>query len=184
MLWIILDSSVVFHQQILETMWINVEVWDEVAKNNSQKFRKGATLHGLGTLIFSKWIDKATGEERKQFKHRLLKIMSADEMTLFDDLESTEAKTPSQPAIVSDSISGNVPMVLSEVVLPEKLSYQNASKNELVANDSEKKSIEKPPANDRVDSDKPALKPILPSKPSPINTNSRVRYGSYDPDIE
>ena len=177
------DSKSVFYQQILETMWINVEVWDEVAKNNSQKFRKGAALHGLGTLISSKWIDKTTGEERKQFKHRLLKIMSAEDMILFDDLESSEAKEPLPTPIISDKTREYVPLAPLQVIASEKLgSKQSVPTNELAVN--EIKSVEKPPVIDRVDSDKPAPKPIPPTKPSPVSNNSRVRYGSYDPDIE
>ena len=177
------DSKSVFYQQILETMWINVEVWDEVAKNNSQKFRKGAALHGLGTLISSKWIDKTTGEERKQFKHRLLKIMSAEDMILFDDLESSEAKEPLPTPIISDKTREYVPLAPLQVIASEKLSSkQSVPTNELAVN--EIKSVEKPPVIDRVDSDKPAPKPIPPTKPSPVSNNSRVRYGSYDPDIE
>jgi hypothetical protein len=42
-------------------------------------------LNGLGTLIFNKWTDKATGEEKKQFKVRLLKVMSAEDMAPFSD---------------------------------------------------------------------------------------------------
>lgn len=183
MLLIMSDSTLIFREQMLETMWVNVEVWDEVAKSNSRKFRKGATLHGLGTLIFSKWIDKGTGEERKQFKHRLLKIMSAEEMALFDDLGSSETKSPSSPLMISDKISENVPLEPQEVKLPEKLSYQSASTVKVVANDSEKKAVEKSPMSDGVDSVKPLVIP-LPLKPSPVSNNSRIRYGSYDPDIE
>ena len=183
MLLIMSDSTLIFHEQMLETMWVNVEVWDEVAKSNSENFRKGATLHGLGTLIFSKWIDKTTGEERKQFKHRLLKILTAEEMTLFDDLGSSETKIPSSPVMISDKISEIVPVVPQEVKLPEKLSYQSASTDKVVANGSEKKSVEKSPMSDRVDSVKPVVIP-LPVKPSPVSNNSRIRYGSYDPDIE
>ena len=182
-LLIICDSKSLFYQQILETMWLNVEVWDEVAKNNSQKFRKGATLYGLGTLISSKWIDKTTGEERKQFKHRLLKIMSAEDMTLFDDLESSEAKEPLPTPIASDETREYVPLKPLQVIAPEKLhSKPSVSTNKLVVN--EMKSVEEPPVIDEVDSDMPALKPLPPTKPPPVSNNSRVRYGSYDPDIE
>jgi single-stranded DNA-binding protein len=178
------DSVLIFHEQMLETMWINVEVWDEVAKSNSQKFRKGATLHGLGTLIFSKWIDKTSGEERKQFKHRLLKILSAEEMTLFDDLGSSETKIPSSPVMASEKTSETVQNMPQEVTLQEKLSYQSISTDKVVANDSEKKSVEKSPMIDRVDSVKPVVIPLPSVKPSPVTNNSRVRYGAYDPDIE
>jgi single-stranded DNA-binding protein len=180
----IFDSVLIFHEQMLETMWINVEVWDEVAKSNSQKFRKGAALHGLGTLIFSKWIDKTSGEERKQFKHRLLKILSAEEMTIFDDLGSSDSEIPSSPAMISEKISETVPMMPQEVILPEKLSYQIPSTDKVVANDSEKTSVEKFPMIDRVESVKPVVIPLPPVKPSPVSNNSRVRYGAYDPDIE
>jgi single-stranded DNA-binding protein len=79
-------------------MWINVEVWDAVAKDNIQLFRKGATLNGLGTLIFNKWIDKSSGEERKQFKHRLLKVISKEEMSIFEDTEfDLKATLPCHP---------------------------------------------------------------------------------------
>lgn len=47
----------------------------------------GAQLNGIGTLIFNKWVDKASGEERKQFKCRLLKIISAENMESLLDLD-------------------------------------------------------------------------------------------------
>lgn len=45
----------------------------------------GAQLNGIGTMIFNKWVDKASGEERKQFKCRLLRIISAENMELLLD---------------------------------------------------------------------------------------------------
>jgi single-stranded DNA-binding protein len=59
-------------------MWINVELWDDEARSKRPALRKGAPLAGLGTLIFNKWLDKNTGEERKQFKLRMFKVLSSE----------------------------------------------------------------------------------------------------------
>ena len=88
-------------------MWINVEVWDKIAKDSLQNFRKGASLNGLGTLIFNRWTDKASGEERKQFKYRLQKLMTADEMALFNDSDLT--------VIDESNISSGTARIVSDV---------------------------------------------------------------------
>lgn len=86
-------------------MWINVEVWDRAAKESIQHFRKGASFNGLGTLIFNKWTDKGTGEERKQFKYRMQKLMTADEMALFNDLDAMTVDNSDSSSESSSSIS-------------------------------------------------------------------------------
>ena len=63
-----------------ETMWTNIEVWDELARAHQTQLTKGSPLSGLGTLILNKWQDKTTGEERKQLKLRLTHIMSDEIM--------------------------------------------------------------------------------------------------------
>ena len=63
-----------------ETMWLASEVWDTQAKNNQANFKKGAPVCGIGYLIFNTWKDKATGEDRKQFKMRFTNILTPEEM--------------------------------------------------------------------------------------------------------
>ena len=63
-----------------ETMWTNIEVWDDVARAHQTKLTKGSPLSGLGTLILNKWTDKNTGEERKQLKVRLTNVLGNEEM--------------------------------------------------------------------------------------------------------
>lgn len=89
-------------------MWINVEVWDATAKDNLKLFRKGSALNGLGTLIFNKWIDKESGEERKMFKYRLLKLMSPEEMKPFDDIDSLTFSSSNSDDLVSTPMADSV----------------------------------------------------------------------------
>lgn len=65
-----------------ETMWLSAEIWDDDAKAALEDgiLRKGAKIGGMGTMIFNKWTDKATGEERKMFKFRMQKLMERDEL--------------------------------------------------------------------------------------------------------
>ena len=63
-----------------ETMWTNIEVWDDVARAHQTQLTKGSPLSGLGTLILNKWTDKNTGEDRKQLKLRLTHILGNEEM--------------------------------------------------------------------------------------------------------
>ena len=63
-----------------ETMWINSEIWDDLAKEQIGNIRKGSKFSGIGKLIFNKWTDKISGEERKIFKSRILKVMQQDEL--------------------------------------------------------------------------------------------------------
>lgn len=63
-----------------EVMWISTEIWDDEAKNNFTMLKKGAQLCGTGVLMHNKWVDKQSGEERKQFKLRLLKVLSKNKI--------------------------------------------------------------------------------------------------------
>jgi single-stranded DNA-binding protein len=65
-----------------ETMWLSSEIWDEEAKDalNNGILRKGAKLAGMGTLIYNKWQDKMTGEDRKVLKTRILQILNREDI--------------------------------------------------------------------------------------------------------
>ena len=65
-----------------DTMWLSSEIWDEEAKRglNEGIIRKGAKFAGMGTLIFNKWQDKMTGEDRKILKCRILNIMDRSDI--------------------------------------------------------------------------------------------------------
>ena len=62
-----------------ETMWMQTEVWDQEAKKMSGVYGRGSKICGMGTMVLNKWKDKLSGEERKMFKLRILKIMDPDE---------------------------------------------------------------------------------------------------------
>jgi single-stranded DNA-binding protein len=62
-----------------ETMWLSCEMWDDIARTNNQVTRRGARINAVGTLISSKWVDKNSGEERKQFRFRISKLVKDEE---------------------------------------------------------------------------------------------------------
>jgi single-stranded DNA-binding protein len=55
-------------------MWVNCEIWDDVAKANVRNIVGGKPLHGMGYLTLDKWVDKNSGEDRKAYKVRVMKI--------------------------------------------------------------------------------------------------------------
>lgn len=63
-----------------ETMWLNSEVWDDLAKSNQEYLRKGTYISGIGYLLFNKWIDKATGENKSMIKLRITKLIPKDDL--------------------------------------------------------------------------------------------------------
>ena len=95
-----------------ETMWVNTEVWDDQAKKNAESFSKGSPLNAVGILIFNKWTDKTTGEDRKQFKVRITNVISPDDMgdmlgsSGVLDLEGNGEINPEQDPSVQSSDSG------------------------------------------------------------------------------
>ena len=76
-----------------DTMWLSTEMWDTQAKQGiaSGLIAKGSRFGGMGHLIFNKWVDKTTGEDRKQFKLRVLQVMSREEM---EEMESLTYEVP------------------------------------------------------------------------------------------
>jgi len=55
-------------------------LWNDEARRHGANIYKGAPLSGIATLIFNKWTDKTTGEERKMFKARLTNVLTAEEL--------------------------------------------------------------------------------------------------------
>jgi single-stranded DNA-binding protein len=179
-------------------MWINVEVWDAVAKDNIQLFRKGATLNGLGTLIFNKWIDKSSGEERKQFKHRLLKVLSKEEMSFFEetDFETKIAakadELDSRPSQESPKFEKPIPITqaAAQSVQPN---YDNRSPQkskqpvqQVQPYADSATNVERVSAYTNKNSEE-VRRQVPPPPPPPQRTApapTRVTYGSYDPDTE
>ena len=87
----------------VETMWMSSEIWDDEARKHDNQLRKGSAMYGIGYLIFNKWVDKANGEERKQFKLRLTKIVPQKE---FDYLTELMSDAERGPAISTSSSFG------------------------------------------------------------------------------
>ena len=176
-------------------MWVNVEVWDSAAKDNLKQFRKGSYLNGLGTLIFNKWIDKASGEERKQFKYRLLKIMTADEMMPFSDLDTLtissgdtvavksvdDGPSQQQSELSSSSIKAQdiEPQVSAVKVAPVSVeSVEPVTSNANVIIEERKAPTSSSPPQEPVRVYTP-VKQITQQRPQ---QSSRIVYGSYDPE--
>jgi single-stranded DNA-binding protein len=61
-----------------EPMWIRCEVWDEEARAHQRELKRGRPVNALGTLISNKWVDES-GEEKKQFAVRILKIFPLEQ---------------------------------------------------------------------------------------------------------
>lgn len=59
-------------------MWLPSEMWNDAARLYNKFIHKGYHLHAYGNLISSKWIDKNSGEERKQFRFRITKVLEKD----------------------------------------------------------------------------------------------------------
>lgn len=49
------------------TDWFNVDVWDKQAEFAGEYVKKGTQLAVEGRIAQSKWVDKATGNERENF---------------------------------------------------------------------------------------------------------------------
>lgn len=94
------------HQQELykpaETMWLSVEMWDELAKKNYAETKKGRPVRGVGYVIQNKWTDKDTGEERKMYKVRITKVLNLEEFDtiheLLEDSDGTRQATSFTPS--------------------------------------------------------------------------------------
>jgi len=92
-----------------ETMWMSCEVWNDEARAHQSNLYKGASISGVATLIFNKWTDKTTGEERKMTKVRFTNIMSAEEMAEMlgssgiEDLSPSYGDDPSGSSFASEA---------------------------------------------------------------------------------
>lgn len=107
-------------------MWIQSEVWDDLA-SNGPTITKGSYLNGIGTLLAEKWIDKNSGEEKKSFKLRILKLFtkekleslnevlelpSISETSIFESSDSTFGTTgfAKETPIIEDQTSSSLPI--------------------------------------------------------------------------
>lgn len=105
------------HQQELlkpaETMWLSMEMWDELAKKNYANIKKGRPVRGVGYVIQNKWTDKDSGEERKMYKVRITKMMAAEEFEkvseLLEDIDDSRNSKVAFPTYSDTSFSGNFP---------------------------------------------------------------------------
>ena len=157
-----------------ETMWINVEVWDDVAKTNAKDFRKGSTLNGLGTLLILKWTDKDSGEERKQFKYRLLKVMTPAEMSLFESPVSSPISDSLTTMLSAADVNNDQQTNIKDV---ETVTTGDA--NVEIGRQARQKDTAPVVSEGSLidDRDRSVAKPQQRQKPV-------TRYGTYDPDAE
>lgn len=83
-------------------MWVSCEIWDDMASKYKASIYKGSQIKCVGYLISNKWTDKSTGEEKKQFRYRVTKLLSEkDFYDVANILEVDERST----GIVEDSIA-------------------------------------------------------------------------------
>ena len=114
-----------------ETMWLGVEAWDDLAKSIYVDYSKGSKLAGVGLLLLNKWKDKATGEDRKQFKLRLTKVMLEDELrSLLGEIEDlTSEDTPWEEEVFEEDSSPPPPRKGASSVNPVSRSSAQVTKN-------------------------------------------------------
>ena len=102
-----------------ETMWFSCEAWDNDAKLglNDGIIRKGGKLAALGTLIQNKWVDKTTGDDRKNFKFRILKFLDKSDIEKLDFDRNFEIESNSFDSQVTNdrSFESQITPEISEV---------------------------------------------------------------------
>lgn len=62
------------------TMWLNCEIWDDLARQHGAKLVKGAALQAAGNVVQSQWLDKNTGEQRKMQRLRITALLSNERL--------------------------------------------------------------------------------------------------------
>lgn len=85
------------------TLWIPSEAFDDLAKDNISLFQKGRIIHAVGTLLCNHWIDKATGEDRKQLRFRVTKILKPEDFEVLKRILSTETFTQQTEKVLNSN---------------------------------------------------------------------------------
>lgn len=127
-----------------ETMWVNAELWDDEGKKNMSKMRKGSQFFGVGSLIMNKWIDKVTGEEKKMFKARILKVLSSNDMSslvetlgldsvdsgnMYDQMNQEQLQHQQYDQSAPTTNKGNINNYNEEEMLGNNDRYRSSSSN-------------------------------------------------------
>jgi single-stranded DNA-binding protein len=90
-------------------MWLPCEVFNDLARNNIELLKKGARIHVMGTLLFNKWIDKNTGEDRKQFRFRIQRFIPESQFLQISQILNTGEMVTSAPTSSQFSSIGKQP---------------------------------------------------------------------------
>lgn len=93
-----------------ETMWVSAEIWDDSAKLYRSQIKKGGNVKCVGHLISNKWTDKNSGEERKQFRFRISRILSEKEFVDITNLLESDSTTNSRTLSTEDDSSFSTEM--------------------------------------------------------------------------
>jgi single-stranded DNA-binding protein len=78
-------------------MWLPCEVFNDLARDNIELLKKGLRIHVMGTLLFNKWIDKNTGEDRKQFRFRIQRFIPESQFLQISQILNTGNMVASAP---------------------------------------------------------------------------------------
>ena len=113
-----------------ETMWVQTEVWDQLAEDNKSILKKGLYICGVGSMHYDKWLDKNTGEERKTLKLRVQKFITKDQLSSLleivnkEEIESEESKVFEDSKLSKPHQSFKT-IKMSDISLPEGMSGDN-----------------------------------------------------------
>ena len=85
-------------------MWLKAEAWNEIAKE-AVEIPKGTKIQVIGKLLVNKWIDKGTGEERKNNVFRITRFLDEQQIEAID--KSLAELHPPGMNVPTQSISNN-----------------------------------------------------------------------------
>lgn len=89
---------------------MKTEIWDDLAKSSQGEIRKGATISGMGSLILNKWIDKTSGEEKKNYVLRVLKLIPSNQIKhLLESIDTSAVSDSSFEDIDNDFEPASTP---------------------------------------------------------------------------
>jgi single-stranded DNA-binding protein len=90
-------------------MWLPCEVFNDLARDNIELLKKGLRIHVMGTLLFNKWIDKSTGEDRKQFRFRIQRFIPESQFLQISQILNTGERVTNSPPSSKFSSIGKQP---------------------------------------------------------------------------
>jgi len=76
--------------------WFDLEMWDKTADVAGKYVKKGSLVGITGTLVFDRWTDKATGEERSK------PVIRVDQLDLLGSKQDNQSSSSSSSSYDTD----------------------------------------------------------------------------------